>query len=110
MGNTFCAANDLETQMSILRTALNLIETVEQGDQWLSGPEPVPTLRYVFTNEKHQLHQIIANPYLPATVRNVVIRRDAADLARRTIDFHPDMNSDIAGLVRHALRDGSPKY
>ncbi len=31
MGNNFGAANDVETQMSILRAALNLVETVEQG-------------------------------------------------------------------------------
>jgi hypothetical protein len=31
MGNNFGAANDVETQTSILRTALNLVETVEQG-------------------------------------------------------------------------------
>jgi hypothetical protein len=31
MGNNFGAANDGETQMRILRAALNLVETVEQG-------------------------------------------------------------------------------
>ena len=31
MGNNFGAANDVETQMRILRAALNLVETVEQG-------------------------------------------------------------------------------
>ena len=31
MGNNFGTANDVETQTSILRTALNVVETVEQG-------------------------------------------------------------------------------
>ncbi len=31
MGNNFGAANDVEAQMRILRAALNLVETVEQG-------------------------------------------------------------------------------
>jgi hypothetical protein len=38
MGNNFGAANDVETQMSILRTALNLIETVEQGGTLVDMP------------------------------------------------------------------------
>jgi len=38
MGNNFGAANDVETQMSILRTALGLIETVTEGGTLVDMP------------------------------------------------------------------------
>jgi len=41
-------------------------------------PRPVPTLRYVWTNERHRPGEIIANPYLPSVVHNVVVRTGPA--------------------------------
>jgi len=38
MGNNFGAAKDVETQMSILRTALGLIETVTEGGTLVDMP------------------------------------------------------------------------
>ncbi|MEQ8708947.1 MAG: DUF3047 domain-containing protein [Rhodospirillales bacterium] len=40
----------------------------------MSQPRPVPTLRYVWTGGGHERNAVIANPYLPETVRNIVIR------------------------------------
>jgi hypothetical protein len=41
---------------------------------FMSNPEPVPTLRYVWTNENHTKEEVIDNPYLPGIVRSIVIR------------------------------------
>lgn len=41
---------------------------------FMSNPEPVPTLRYVWTNGLHQKGDVIDNPYLPGVVRSIVIQ------------------------------------
>jgi hypothetical protein len=38
MGNNFGAAHDVETQMRVLRTALSLVETVDQGGTLVDMP------------------------------------------------------------------------
>ncbi len=43
-------------------------------------PKPVPTLRYVWTTERHQVGDVIPNPYLPDFVRNIVVARGEADI------------------------------
>lgn len=40
---------------------------------FLFDPKPVPTLRYVWTNDRLPLDTIIDNPYLPGTVRSIVV-------------------------------------
>jgi len=42
---------------------------------FLFDPKPVPTLRYVWTNDRHPPGAVIDNPYLPGVVRSVVVRR-----------------------------------
>jgi len=44
----------------------------------LFDPKPVPTLRYVWTNERLTTDSIIDNPYLPGVVKSIVLRRGAA--------------------------------
>lgn len=44
------------------------------------GPRPVPTLRYVWTNDRLPRDSVIDSPYLPGTVRSLVLRGDPADL------------------------------
>jgi len=41
---------------------------------FLHDPEPVPTLRYVWTNGRHVPDAIIDNPYLPGKVQSIVVR------------------------------------
>jgi hypothetical protein len=41
---------------------------------FLVNPDPVPTLRYVWTNKQFPIEAVIDNPYLPGVVRSVVIR------------------------------------
>lgn len=41
---------------------------------FMSNPQPVPTLRYVWTNTTHQLNEIIDSPYLTGVVRSIVVR------------------------------------
>ena len=40
---------------------------------FLFDPKPVPTLRYVWTNGRLPLDAVIDSPYLPGTVRSVVV-------------------------------------
>jgi len=47
----------------------------------LSAPDPVPTLRYVWTTSRHHIGDMIANPYMPGTVRNIVVRAGQDELA-----------------------------
>ncbi len=49
---------------------------------YLTDPDPVPTLRYVWTTDRHPVESIIPNPHLPDTVRNVVVRSGDAALGR----------------------------
>jgi hypothetical protein len=37
-------------------------------------PSPVPTLRYVWTNERVAVESVIDSPYMPGTVRSLVVR------------------------------------
>ncbi len=39
----------------------------------LSDPEPVPTLRYVWTNDRVTKEQLVENPYMPGIVHNLVV-------------------------------------
>ena len=37
-------------------------------------PSPVPTLRYVWTNERTAVESVIDSPYMPGTVRSLVVQ------------------------------------
>lgn len=54
------------------------------GDPLAGGllPHPVPTLRYVWTSARHAPGEVIASPYLPDHVRNVVLRSGEDELGR----------------------------
>ena len=41
---------------------------------FFSNPDPVPTLRYVWTNDRVAEGAVIDNPYMPGIVRNIVVR------------------------------------
>lgn len=49
---------------------------------FLTDPEPVPTLRYVWSGGDAPLGSIIANPYMPDVVRNIVVESGPARLGR----------------------------
>ncbi len=53
---------------------------------FLFDPKPVPTLRYVWTNDRLPLDAIIDNPYLPGTVRSIVIESGAKHAGRWAIE------------------------
>lgn len=42
---------------------------------FLADPKPMPTLRYVWTNEAVPGESVIDNPYMPGTVRSIVVRQ-----------------------------------
>ncbi len=44
---------------------------------FLFDPKPVPTIRYVWTNDSVAVESVIDNPYLPGTVRNIVVQSGA---------------------------------
>ena len=41
---------------------------------FFSNPDPVPTLRYVWTNDRVPKNAVIENPYMPSIVRNIVVQ------------------------------------
>ncbi|NKB57315.1 MAG: DUF3047 domain-containing protein [Alphaproteobacteria bacterium] len=48
----------------------------------LSAPDPVSTLRYVWTVARHRVDEIVANPYMPDMVQNVVVHAGNADVGQ----------------------------
>ncbi len=40
--------------------------------------KPVPTLRYVWTNDRAEIGAVVDNPYFPGVVRSIVVRRGIA--------------------------------
>lgn len=61
----------------------------------LSNPVPVPTIRYVWSNDRERPGSVIDNPYLPQVVRNIVVRAGAAD-AGRFVRERRDLVEDFA--------------
>ncbi len=47
---------------------------------FLSDPEPVPTLRYVWTNGNLAADAVVDSPYMPGTVFSIVVENGAAQL------------------------------
>ncbi|MEM7497291.1 MAG: DUF3047 domain-containing protein [Pseudomonadota bacterium] len=45
-----------------------------------SNPDPVPTLRYVWSTSNEPKGTVVASPYFPATLRSVVVRSGPADV------------------------------
>lgn len=60
---------------------------------FMSNPDPVPTLRYVWTNGRHSKGEVIDNPYLPGTVRSIVVRTGESD---RWFTEHRNVEEDFA--------------
>jgi len=52
----------------------------------LVSPDPVPTLRYVWTNDKVAEETIVDNPYLPGVVRSLVVRSGDQHLGKWLIE------------------------
>lgn len=51
------------------------------GDPGFSfDPRPVPTLRYVWTNDSVPAETVVDNPYLPGVVRSIVVESGSARL------------------------------
>ncbi len=61
---------------------------------FLSDPDPVPTLRYVWTNNEHKVEDIIDNPYMPGTVRNTVIQAGGTELGQ-WVNERRNVNEDF---------------
>lgn len=60
---------------------------------FLFDPKPVPTLRYVWTNASEMIGVVIDNPYIPGTVRSVVVRSGTGRLGQWTAEAR-DLLSD----------------
>ena len=46
---------------------------------FLSSPNKVPTLRYVWSTARHKSGTVVANPYMPELVKNIVVRAGPRD-------------------------------
>ncbi len=49
---------------------------------FFSDPDPVPTLRYVWTTDRAVENEVIDNPYMPGVVRNIVVRIGAEHIGQ----------------------------
>lgn len=70
----------------------------------LSAPKPVPSLRYVWTGQGVERGRIIANPYLPEHVKNVVLR-NGSDRLGVWRDEQRDLAADFAEAFGRAPDD-----
>lgn len=61
----------------------------------LSLPSPVPTLRYVWATETQPVGAVVDSPYLPGTLRSLVVRSGPADLGRPVTERR-DLVADFA--------------
>jgi len=60
---------------------------VLSGDPgFLADPDPVPTLRYVWTNERVPAGSVVDSPYMPGVVRSLVVRSGEAQLGRWLVE------------------------
>lgn len=59
----------------------------------LSAPRKVPTLRYVWTNSRQQIEDIVDSPYLPGVVRSIIIETGIVSTAT-WIDEKRDLLAD----------------
>lgn len=48
---------------------------------FLTNPERVPTIRYVWTSKAHSVGDVISNPYFPRAVQNIVLRTGTENLS-----------------------------
>jgi len=60
---------------------------------FLADPDPVPTLRYVWTNERLPAGTVVDNPYMPGIVRSLVVRSGSEHLGQWVLE-HRDLTAD----------------
>ena len=70
----------------------------------LSDPEPVPTLRYVWTNEAAEPGAVIDNPYMAGVVRSLVVRAGPEPAARWVVERR-DIRADFEAAFGHPPAD-----
>lgn len=69
-----------------------------------SAPRPVPTLRYVWTNSRQQIEDIVDSPYLPGVVRSIIIETGIVSTAT-WIDEKRDLLADYQAAFGGKPRD-----
>jgi len=65
---------------------------------FLSSPNKVPTLRYVWSTARHKSGTVVANPYMPELMKNIVVRAGPRDSGQRLTETR-----DLAGDFRRAF-------
>lgn len=75
------------------------------GDPGFFGDtQPVPTLRYVWTNDEIPVESVIDNPYVPGIVRSIVLESGEENLGRWTIERR-NVLEDYAAAFGQPPRD-----
>lgn len=72
---------------------------------FLTDPQPVPTLRYVWASAHVAENAVIDNPYMPGVVRSVVVR-SGARRAGEWITERRDIGADFEAAFGHRPADG----
>lgn len=71
---------------------------------FLSSPTAVPTIRYVWTTRTHAPDTVIANPYMPGLVKNIVLRVGDGE-AGRWLTERRDLVADFRRAFGRAPED-----
>jgi len=72
---------------------------------FLSDPEPVPTMRYVWTNKRAGADQVIDSPYMPGVVRSIVVQSGTARMGEWVTERR-HLLSDFAAAFGEAPAEG----
>jgi len=75
------------------------------GDAGIFNDKPVPTLKYVWTNEQHEQGEIIVGPYLKKYLRTFVVRTGPA-VDQRLVMNKANLSEDYKKAFGELPRDG----
>ena len=72
---------------------------------FLDAPDPVPTLRYVWSNEHVEVGDIIDSPYLSGVVKSVVVQAGEANLGKWVVESRNVMSDYVAAFGQQPTDD-----
>lgn len=71
---------------------------------FLHDPDPVPTLRYVWTSARHPEDTIVDNPFMPGIVRSLVVQ-SGPDRKGRWMEENRDLATDFEAVFGYPPED-----
>jgi hypothetical protein len=75
------------------------------GDPGIFYDKPVPTLKYVWANDKHRKGEIITGPYHKKYIRTVIVRTGSS-VTHELVTDRTNLNDDYLKAFDEARKDG----